>query len=74
MTTQPIPEPSSRSAAPHPSTSAYEQGRRLYCDACHAEIEIISPCSHDSPEQRFLCCGESMIPSTGVSVHLNVEC
>lgn len=65
--------PSSRSDVPHAATAAYERGQRLYCENCRSEIEIISPCPCDPPDQRLLCCGQPMTPSTGVSVHLNVE-
>lgn len=51
----------------------YEAGQRLYCPSCRSEIEIISPCTCDPPDQRFVCCGQPMRPTTGVSVHLNVE-
>lgn len=57
-----------------PSTSpAFEKGQRLYCKSCRSEIEIISPCSCDPPDQVLACCGQPMSPSTGVGVNLNVE-
>lgn len=68
-----LPSANSRSEASHSSSSAYEQGQRLYCAACHSEIEIVSPCTCNPPDQQFLCCGRPMAPSTGASVHVNVE-
>ncbi len=73
MTDPNVPESTSRSVAQGASTTAYEQGQRLYCKVCHSEIEIVSPCSCEPPDQRFQCCGESMTPMVGVSVHLGVE-
>lgn len=67
-----VPESTSRIAAQGASTTAYVQGKRLYCKACHAEIEIVNPCPCEPPDQRFQCCGEAMIPMVGASVHLNV--
>lgn len=55
------------------SGAGFEQGQRLTCDACQSEIEIISPCTCDPPDQEFRCCGQPMRPSVGRAVHLNVE-
>ncbi len=62
----------SRSESTSRSQTAFEQGQRLYCQQCRSEIEIISPCAAEKPEQEFRCCGEAMKPSSGVSVHVNV--
>jgi hypothetical protein len=48
-----------RSARP---ASAYPAGMRLRCDVCGAEIDIVSPCICEPPNQVFRCCGEDMIP------------
>ena len=50
-----------------------EKGQRLYCEKCGAEIEIISPCTCDPPEQVLRCCGQEMAPSVGRQVNLGVE-
>ncbi len=62
-----------RSQETNRETTAYEAGRRLYCEQCHSEIEIVSPCPNKSSQPVFRCCGEPMKPSTGVSVNINVQ-
>lgn len=52
---------------------AFEKGQRLYCAACGAEVEVISPCTCKEPHQVLRCCGQDMAPATGTSVNLNVE-
>jgi hypothetical protein len=51
----------------------YPAGQRLTCHNCGSEIEIISPCTCDPPDQVLRCCGQDMAPTTGSNVHLNVE-
>jgi len=63
----------SRSEEIHSRSPAYERGQRLYCRQCQSEIEIISPCTCNPPDQEFRCCGEPMRPSTGASVNVNVQ-
>jgi hypothetical protein len=62
-----------RSQAPTTPHRTFEKGQRLYCRKCGSEIEIISPCTCEPPDQVLRCCGEAMTPSIGVSVNLNVE-
>ena len=64
---------SARSDRPRASTKAYEAGQRLVCEVCQSEIEVISPCTCDPPDQSFICCGKPMMAAVGTSVHLNVE-
>ncbi len=64
---------STRSERPSSNSSSYEKGQRLYCRKCKSEIEVVSPCSCEPPDQEFSCCGEPMRPNTGVEVNLNVE-
>jgi hypothetical protein len=49
----------------------YERGTRLYCRTCKSEIEVISPCTCDPPDQVLRCCGADMLPTTGVAVNLD---
>jgi hypothetical protein len=56
-----------------PNPQRFEKGQRLYCRQCASEIEIISPCTCDPPDQEFRCCGEPMQPSTGAAVNVNVD-
>ena len=53
--------------------TALPTGTRLTCSTCKSEIEIISPCSCQPPDQVFQCCGQPMQPSVGSAVHLGVE-
>ena len=64
---------SSRSYDPSTSSKALERGQRLYCRLCGSEIEIVSPCTCDPPDQEFRCCGELMQLNVGASVNVNVE-
>lgn len=64
---------SSRSEEHFSDSSSYEKGQRLACAQCQSEIEIISPCTCDPPDQVLRCCGEPMRPTTGVGVNINVE-
>lgn len=64
---------SSRSEDSRSDSPAYEKGQRLYCSSCKSEIEILSPCTCNPPDQDFRCCGEPMKPNPGAEVHLNVE-
>jgi hypothetical protein len=52
---------------------SYPAGQRLQCHNCGAEIEIVTPCTCDPPEQVLQCCGQDMKPTTGQDVHVNVE-
>lgn len=62
-----------RSEAPVTREPGYERGQRLYCTNCRSEIEVINPSTVVPDPQVFQCCGLDMVPSTGVSVQLNVE-
>lgn len=53
--------------------ATFEKGQRLTCRKCGSEIEIITPCTCDPPDQILQCCGEDMRPSVGREVHLGVE-
>jgi hypothetical protein len=48
----------------------FEKGRRLYCEICHSEIEIINPCTCTPRSQVLRCCGQDMTPEVGVSVNM----
>jgi hypothetical protein len=48
----------------------YEKGRRLYCQVCHSEIEIINPCTCTPRSQILRCCGRDMTPEVGASVNI----
>ena len=50
-----------------------DKGQRLCCQQCDSEIEIISPCGCQPPDQVLKCCGQDMIPSVGRAVNLGVE-
>jgi hypothetical protein len=52
---------------------AFEKGRRLHCESCGSEIEIVNPCPCDPPDQVFRCCGVDMRPAVGRPVHVGVE-
>jgi hypothetical protein len=55
------------------TTRASEKGQRLYCQECGSEIEILSPCTCQPPDQVLRCCGKDMTPMVGVEVHVNVD-
>lgn len=61
----------SRSESSSRKQMPFERGQRLYCPQCRSEIEIVSPCPAEAPDQVFRCCGQDMRPSTGVSVNVN---
>jgi hypothetical protein len=48
----------------------FEKGRRLYCQICHSEIEIINPCTCTPRLQVLRCCGQDMTPEVGASVNI----
>ncbi len=56
------------SGSPH-----YTRGQRLHCPSCGSEIEIISPCTCDPPDQVLQCCGQPMQPDTGKGTRVGVE-
>ncbi len=51
----------------------FEQGQRLYCETCGAEIEIHSQGNGDPSGLSLQCCGKEMTPSVGRQVNLGVE-
>jgi hypothetical protein len=51
----------------------YPAGQRLFCEKCGSEIEIISPCTCNPPDQVLRCCAQDMKPSTGRDVHVSAE-
>ncbi len=63
----------SRSQPSSSASPAFEKGQRLVCASCQSEIEILNPCTCRPPAQELLCCGQPMMPSTGVAVNLNVD-
>ena len=63
-----MPDPTTQSTRP-----SYVQGQRLHCEACGSEIEVITPCTCEPPDQVLQCCGKPMRPDTGKTARVGVE-
>lgn len=61
------------SAMPFDNTTPLVQGVRLQCQSCGSEIEIITPCGCNPPDQQFRCCGEMMVPASSTPQRLQSE-
>ena len=53
--------------------TTFEKGQRLHCEACEAEVEILSPGNGSPPALVLSCCGRPMTASVGRQVNLGVE-
>lgn len=58
---------------PFDRTSPLAEGQRLQCSRCGSEIEIVTPCPCDPPDQVFRCCGEPMLPAEGTAPRMEPE-
>ena len=54
-------------------STSFQTGQRLQCPSCGAEIEIITPCTCNPPDQVLRCCGQDMVPVHGEPRRLSGE-
>jgi hypothetical protein len=60
-------------ALPFDEATPLVQGVRLRCQSCGSEIEIVTPCGCNPPNQEFRCCGEDMTPAHSTAQRLDSE-